>query len=129
MDWEHVYRNLKYLNWVILLLLASVSYFLMSNNFTTGVIIGGLMVIVNFHAFQHIIRQGFFPDDTRKTRKVSVIAKYYLRIAAMGILIYLSLSQKWIDPVGLTVGLSIVVIGIISLGILMIRTTFSKETS
>ena len=129
MDWEHVYRNLKYLNWVILLLLASVSYFLMSNNFTTGVIIGGLMVIVNFHAFQHTIRQGFFPDDTRKTGKVSVIAKYYLRLAAMGILIYLSLSQKWIDPVGLTVGLSIVVIGIVSLGILMIRTTFSKETA
>ncbi len=128
MDWEHVYRNLKYLNWVILLLLASVSYFLMSNNFTTGVIIGGLMVIVNFHAFQHTIRQ-FFPDDTRKTGKVPVIAKYYLRLAAMGILIYLSLSQKWIDPVGLTVGLSIVVIGIVSLGILMIRTTFSKETS
>jgi small-conductance mechanosensitive channel len=129
MDWEHVYRNLKYLNWVILLLLASVSYFLMSNNFTTGVIIGGLMVIVNFHAFQHTIRQGFFPDDTRKAGKVSVIVKYYLRLTAMGILIYLSLSQKWIDPVGLTVGLSIVVIGIVSLGILMIRTTFSKETS
>ena len=129
MEWKNVYRNLKYLNWVILLLLASVSYFLMSNNFTTGVIIGGLMVIVNFHAFQHTIRQGFFPDDTRITGKVSVIAKYYLRLAAMGILIYLSLSQKWIDPVGLTVGLSIVVIGIVSLGILMIRTTFSKETS
>lgn len=129
MDWEHVYRNLKYLNWVILLLLASISYFLMSNNFTTGVIIGGLMVIANFHVFQHTIRQGFSADVSRTTKKISVIAKYYLRIAAMGILIYLSLSQKWIDPVGLTVGLSIVVIGIVSLGILMIRTTFSKETA
>ncbi len=129
MEWKNLYRDLKRLNWVILLLLASVSYFLMSNNFTTGVIIGGLMAIANFHAFQHTIRQGFFPDDTRKTGKVPVIAKYYLRLAAMGILIYLSLSQKWIDPVGLTVGLSIVVIGIVSLGILMIRTTFSKETA
>ena len=62
-----------------------------------------------------------------RQKKISVIAKYYLRIAAMGILIYLSLSQKWVDPVGLIVGLSIVVIGIVSLGILMIRTTFSKE--
>jgi len=129
MDWEHVYRNLKYLNWVILLLLTSASCFVMSPAFTAGIIVGGLMVIVNFHTFQHTIRQGFFPDNTRKAGKVSVIAKYYLRLAAMGILIYLSLSQKWIDPVGLTVGLSIVVIGIVSLGILMIRTTFSKETS
>ncbi len=129
MDWEHVYRNLKYLNWVILLLLASVSYFLMSSNFTTGVIIGGLMVIANFHVLQHTIRQGFSADDSRMTKKTSVIAKYYLRIAAMGILIYFIISQKWVDPVGLIVGLSIVVIGIVSLGILMIRTTFSKEST
>lgn len=129
MDWEHVYRNLKYLNWVIFLLLASVSYFLMSNNFTTGVIIGGLMVITNFHVLQHTIRQGFSGDDSRTTKKTSVIAKYYLRIAAMGILIYFFISQKWVDPVGLIVGLSIVVIGIVSLGILMIRTTFSKEST
>ncbi|MBA7668622.1 hypothetical protein ES703_76736 [subsurface metagenome] len=47
----------------------------------------------------------------------------------MGILIYFFISQKWVDPVGLTVGLSIVVIGIVSLGILMIRTTFSKEST
>jgi hypothetical protein len=88
-----------------------------------------LMVIVNFHALQHTIRQGFTPDDTRKTGKVSVIAKYYLRLAALGIVIYLSLSQKWVDPVGLTVGLSIVVIGIVSLGIQRIRKTFPKETA
>ena len=127
MDWEHVYRNLKRLNWLILLLRASASCFVMSPAFTAGIIIGGLMVILNFHVLQHTIRQGFIPDNTRKTGKVSVIAKYYLRLAGMGLLIYLSLSQKWIDPVGLTVGLSIVVIGIVSLGIQMIRKTFSKE--
>lgn len=129
MEWRNLYRNLKRLNWLILLLLASASCFVMSPAFTAGIIIGGLMVILNFHVLQHTIRQGFIPDNTRKTGKVSVIAKYYLRLAAMGLLIYLSLSQKWIDPVGLTVGLSIVVIGIVSLGIQMIRKTFSKETA
>lgn len=128
MDWENLYRNLKRLNWLILLLLASVSYFVMSQTFTTGIIIGGLMVITNFHVLQHTIRQGFLPDGSRKTRKASVIAMFYLRLAALGILIYFFLTQKWVDPVGLTVGLSIVVIGIVSLGIQMIRTTYSKET-
>jgi small-conductance mechanosensitive channel len=129
MEWKNLYRDLKRLNWLILLLLASASCFVMSPAFTAGIIIGGLMVIVNFHALQHTIRQGFTPDDTRKTGKVSVIAKYYLRLAALGIVIYLSLSQKWVDPVGLTVGLSIVVIGIVSLGIQRIRKTFPKETA
>ena len=129
MEWKNLYRDLKRLNWLVLLLLASASCFVMSPAFTAGIIVGGLMVIANFHALQHTIRQGFSADDSRTTKKASVIAKYYLRIAAMGILIYFFISQKWVDPVGLTVGLSIVVIGIVSLGILMIRTTFSKETS
>lgn len=128
MDWEYLYRNLKRLNWIILLLLASVSYFVMSQAFTTGIIVGGLLVITNFHVLQHTLRRGFFPDGARKTRKAALIAKYYLRLAALGILIYIFLKQKWVDPVGLTVGLSIVVIGIVSLGIQMIRTTYSKET-
>jgi len=129
MEWKNLYRDLKRLNWLVLLLLASASCFVMSPAFTAGIIVGGLMVIANFHALQHTIRQGFSADDSRTTKKASVIVKYYLRIAAMGILIYFFISQKWVDPVGLTVGLSIVVIGIVSLGILMIRTTFSKEIS
>ena len=129
MEWKNLYRDLKRLNWLVLLLLASASCFVMSPAFTAGIIVGGLMVIANFHVLQHTIRQGFSADDSRTTKKASVIAKYYLRIAAMGILIYFFISQKWVDPVGLTVGLSIVVIGIVSLGILMIRTTFSKEST
>jgi small-conductance mechanosensitive channel len=128
MEWKNLYRDLRRMNWLILLMLASASCFVMSPAFTAGIIIGGLMVIVNFHVLQHIIRQGFFPDSSRKKAKGSVIIMYYFRLAAIGILIYFFLAQKWIDPVGLIVGLSIVVIGIVSIGIQMIRKTFSKET-
>ena len=128
MEWKILYRDLRRMNWLILLLLASASCFVMSPAFTAGIIIGGLMVMVNFHVLQHIIRQVFFPDSSRKKRKRSVIIMYYIRLAAMGILIYFFLAQKWIDPVGLTVGLSVVVIGIVSIGIQMIRKIFSKET-
>ena len=41
MDWDSIYRELKALNWIILLVVASASYFLMSPEFTTGVIFGG----------------------------------------------------------------------------------------
>ena len=128
MEWKNLYRDLRRMNWLILLLLASASCFVMSPSFTAGIIIGGLMVIVNFHVLQHIIRKGFLPDGSRKKAKGSVIIMYYLRLAAMGTLTYFFLAQKWIDPVGLIVGLSIVVIGIVGIGIQMIRKTFSKET-
>ena len=129
MDWKHIYRELKVLNWVILFLLALISFFLMSNAFTTGIIVGGLLVIVNFHIFQNTIRQGLLSDGQGKAKKGLVIVKYYLRLLAMGLLIYFLLSQKWVHPVGFALGLSIVVISIAALGIHMIRKTFSGETT
>ncbi len=129
MDWENFYRDLKGLNWVILLVLVSVSYFLMKHAFTTGIIVGGLMVIANFHVFQRSIFQAFSPDGPRRVKKASVIAKFYLRLLTMGVLIYLCITQEWIHPVGLAIGLSIVVISIVVLGIHMIRKSFSEETS
>jgi hypothetical protein len=129
MDWKDLYRDLKILNWLILLLLASISFFLMSNSFTAGIIVGGLLVIANFHVFQHTIRQGLLSDGQGKAKKGPVIAKYYLRLLAMGLLIYLFIAQKWVHPVGFAIGLSIVVISITALGIHMIRKTFSGETT
>ncbi|MCP4667888.1 MAG: ATP synthase subunit I [Deltaproteobacteria bacterium] len=129
MDWKALYRDLKVFNWVIFSLLAFISFFLMSHTFTAGIIVGGLMVIANFHVFQHTIRQGILSDDKEKVKKAPVIAKYYVRLLAMGVLIYYFVAQKWVDPVGFALGLSIVVISIAALGINMIRKTFSGETT
>ncbi len=129
MDWKEIYRELKVLNWVVLLLLALTSFFLMSNSFTAGIIVGGLMVIANFHVFQHTIRQGFLSDGQGKAKKAPVIAKYYLRLLAMGLLIYLVIAWRWVHPIGFALGLSIVVISIAALGIHMIHKTFSGETT
>ena len=129
MDWDHVYKTLKWLNWVTLLVLGSASFFLMDNAFTTGVLLGGLLIMANFHALQHVIRQGFSPQDQRKRGKASIIAKYYLRLLALGILIYLCLKLNWVHPIGLVIGLSIVVISIVCLGILLIKKTLREETA
>ena len=129
MDWKDLYRDLTALNWVILFLLATISFFWMSNAFTAGIIVGGLLVIANFHVFQHTIRQGLLTDGPGKAKKAPVIAKYYVRLLAMGLLIYFFMAQKWVHPVGFALGLSIVVISIAALGIHMIRKTFSGETT
>lgn len=128
MDWDSLYKYLKSLNWIVILILAALSYFFMNNAFTTGVIVGGFMVMANFHLLQHTIRQGFSPDQSKNPGKASVIVKYYLRLIAMGVLIYFFISQHWVDPIGLTVGLSTVVISIAALGIVLIRKTYSEET-
>jgi hypothetical protein len=129
MDWEYIFKNLKTLNWVILLLLASLSFFLMNEPFTTGIILGGFIIIANFRLLQHTIRQGFSSDGVLRVRKASIIAKYYLRLFAMAIIIYFLIPRHWVHPVGLIIGLSIVVISIISLGIHMSWKTSSCDVT
>lgn len=117
MDWEEIYKHLKKLNWLILLILSLVSYVLLSHALTFGIILGGLIIMANFHVFQHTIRRSFSPEGVMHTPKVAIIAKYYFRLLALGIIIYIFITRGWVDPVGLGIGLSTVVISIVSLGI------------
>ncbi len=99
----------------------------MSRSLTIGVILGGLIIIVNFKVFQHTIRSAFSPEGVMKMRKMSIIAKYYFRLLALGVIIYFLISNGWVDPVGLAIGLSTVVISIVSFGINRAWKTFTGE--
>ena len=128
MDWENIFKNIRTLNWLILLLLDSLSFFLMNEPFTTGIILGGFIIIANFRLLQHTISQGFSSDGRLRAKKVSIIAKYYLRLLAMGLVIYFLIPRNWVHPVGLAIGLSIVVISIVSIGIHISWKTSSGDT-
>ncbi len=127
MDWQKAFSNLKILNWLVLLGLASVSFMLMPESFTMGIILGGLLIILNFHFFQKTIRNGFAQDGTFRAKKAVIIGKCYLRLAVMGIIIYLLVSREWIHPVGLVIGLSVIVLSILCLGIIRIWKPSSRE--
>lgn len=129
MDWENIFRNLKALNWLILFVLASLSFFWMAEPFTTGIILGGFIIIANFRVLQHTICRGFASDRMSTVKKASIIAKYYLRLLAMAVLIYFLISRHWVHPVGFVIGLSIVVISIVSLGIHMSLKTSSCDVT
>lgn len=129
MDWEKIYRDLRKLNWIALLILSFISYFLMSSSLTMGIILGGLIIIANFHVFQHTICCAFSPEGGMKAKKIVIIGKYYLRLLALGILIYILIGHGWVDPVGLVIGLSTVVISITSFGIKRAWRTMTGEAT
>ncbi len=120
MDWEQAYKKMTVRNWVILLILGCLSFFLAEGAFTLGVILGGLIIIANFNVLQHTIRRAFFMDGIMMSRKKSIILKYYLRLAVMGFVIYILLAKSWVDPIGLVIGLSTVVISVVAIGIHMV---------
>jgi len=129
MDWEIIYEELKARNWVILLILSSLSYFVLSPAQTLGTILGGLLIIANFKLLQHTIRKAFSSDGRFNAGKVSIIAKYYLRLLVLGIIIFVLIDKGWVDPIGLAIGLSTVVISISVLGISMAKKILKEEAS
>ncbi len=127
MEWRKVSKVIRTFNWIILFVLASISFLFTSPAFTLGIILGGLIIIANFNVLQHTVIRGFSPDESLHGRKASIIVKYYLRLAAMGFIIFILIRQQWVHPVGLVIGLSIVVVSIVCLGIHMIWKTSSRE--
>jgi hypothetical protein len=129
MDWEKTYKDLKRLNWFSLLIMSLISYFLLSSSFTLGIILGGFIIIVNFKVLQHTIRRAFSSQGVMNASKFIIIVKYYLRLLALGVVICYLIKLGWVDPVGLAVGLSTVVISIVSFGIKAAFKTVTGEAT
>jgi ATP synthase I chain len=118
-------NKIRLMNGVVFTLLLLVSLIWMSPLFTLGVALGGLIVLFNFHLLYRILKKAFIPD--RLASPKSIIIKYYLRILGMGIILYILIANKLVDPLGLLVGLSVVVINLTLLGFNEMRKIFFKE--
>jgi hypothetical protein len=127
MEWERLQHKLRKLNWVVLLLLSSLGYSFMSPFWTAGVVLGGLVAIANFSVLQHTVRRAFSPEGIHQGARLSIVGKYYLRLLALGVILYGLITRGWIDPVGLVVGLSTVMVSVVGVAIYMALRTRTKE--
>jgi hypothetical protein len=127
MDWKILYSTLKTVNWLILLILSILSFWFMSSTWTLGVILGGLITIANFNLLQHTVRGVFSSQQIDKAAKVTIVAKYYFRLLALGVVLFVIITRGWVDPVGLAIGLSTVVFSIVGVGIRMALNTSTRE--
>jgi hypothetical protein len=128
MNWETVSKKIDSYNWVTLFILGVMSFFLANADMTLGIILGGLLIIANFNVLEHTIRGAFDRNGAMKAKKKSIILKYYLRLGVMGILIYLLITKGWVNPIGLVIGLSTVVISITIMGIHLLLKQSTWET-
>ena len=129
MEWDTIYKDLKNWNWITLLILSLLSYFILSPPQTLGTIVGGFLIIANFNILQHILRKAFGSEYILRSKRISIIFKFYFRISALGFIIAVLVLKEWIDPFGLAIGLSTVVLAITFLGISMAIKTKGREVS
>lgn len=120
-------NRVRLMNGVVFALLLLGSMFLMPPFFTFGVGMGGLIVLANFHLLHRILKKAFNPHHLASPQ--SVIIKYYLRLLGTGIVLYILIAKKLADPLGLIVGLSVVVINLTLIAFNEMRKMFFKEAN
>ena len=119
-------QDIRTFNWIILLILSALSGVFMEAQFTLGVVLGGLIIIANFSILQRSVCMAFSDQGAMKGKKIALIVKFYFRLAIMGLILYILITGGWVNPLGLAVGLSIVVLSILNFGI---RAAFRIRTS
>ncbi|MFH1102377.1 MAG: ATP synthase subunit I [Pseudomonadota bacterium] len=112
-------------NWVLFGAISVLGAFLTSSDFALGMICGGLMVTVNFHMLYRTLKKALTPPYLSSHHVV--IAKYYVRFVISGIIIFLLISKHIVDPVGLIIGLSVVVASILFATFIELKKMIFKE--
>jgi hypothetical protein len=115
----------KRTNWVLLVFASIVGLFLTPLDFVLGIIFGGLIVTLNFHLLSRTLKKAFTPPLV--TSHNSILAKYYIRFIISGFIIFLLISKHVVNPLGLFVGLSIVVASTMLATLIEIKRLICKE--
>jgi len=116
-NWDQIYGDLKKRGWIIFLILASAGYLFMSRAFTIGIILGGIIIILNFSFLQSTIIKAFKNNPVAREKKSLLIVKSFIRLFFLSGIIFALLKYDLADPIGLVIGLSIIFFSILSLGI------------
>ena len=98
-------------NWILFFITSIIGLVLLPPDFARGIIFGGLIVTINFHLLYRTLKKAFRPSSLASHNVV--LAKYYVRFLISGIIIFLLISGHYVDPLGLFIGLSVVVVSII----------------
>jgi hypothetical protein len=97
-------------NWILFAGASTIGFLLFPANYARGVLFGGLIVTVNFHLLARTLRAALTPPHLSSHNVV--IAKYFLRFIGSGFIIFVLIAGHFVHPLGLIIGLSVVVFSI-----------------
>jgi ABC-type iron transport system FetAB permease component len=107
-------RILKFVtrtNWILLIVVSVLGVVFASPGFAKGIFFGGLIVTVNFHLLSRTLKKSLTPPYL--SSHTTVIAKYYIRFVISGVVIFLLIAGHYVHPLGMFIGLSVVVASIV----------------
>ncbi len=121
-------RILKFVtltNWILFCVASMGGLIIASPKFALGIVFGGLIVTINFHLLYRTLKIALTPPQLASHNVV--LAKYYARFMVSGFIIFILISGHYVHPLGLFVGLSVVVASIIIATMLELTKLIFKE--
>jgi len=112
-------------NWILLCIVSIAGFLITTPDFAKGIIFGGLIVTINFHMLSRTLKKAFRPPHLASHNVI--LAKYYLRFIVSGFIIFALISKNYVDPIGLFIGLSVVVASIMLATIYETKKLLLKE--
>jgi len=130
-------RTMKNTSWIVLAVLAVSGWLWFGREFAIGILVGGLLAVLNFHFMAYILnstlnRQWGSQEEWQTTGRQAVsfmTLKYVLRFTVLAVIIFFLVTTGWVNIFGLVVGLSTVVLTLMVLGILESRKIFFCRVS
>lgn len=121
-------RLLKFVtrtNWILFVAASIIGLAFCPPGFAKGIIFGGLIVTINFHLLSRTLRKALTPP--RITSHNVILAKYYVRFFVSGLILFFLISRGYVEPLGLFIGLSVVVASIMLATIVEVKNLIFKE--
>ncbi|MCP3941350.1 MAG: ATP synthase subunit I [Desulfobacteraceae bacterium] len=117
-------------NWLLFMVTSLLAWMTTPTDVSLGVLLGGLIVSVNFQLLKKTILDNFCPEVVAVKGGSfvgNILVKYYIRFVISGVLIFLLISNHIVHPLGLLVGLSVVVASMFLATMLELTRLFFKE--
>jgi hypothetical protein len=112
-------------NWLVFAVVVAGGFILASPDMLWGILFGGLIVTVNFHLLSRTLKKSLKPSNL--TSHNVILAKYYVRFILSGFIIFILISGHYVHPLGLFIGLSVVVASIMLATLRELKNLFFKE--
>jgi len=129
-DLEKIVNFVTRTNWLLLIATSSLALMTTPTEVSLGVLLGGLIVAVNFQLLKKTVVNNFRPDVVSEKGGSfigNILVKYYIRFVISGGLIFLLISNHIVHPLGLLAGLSVVVASMFLATVLELTRLFFKE--
>ena len=123
-------RLLKFItvtNWIIFGIVTISGFILAPGPIAWGILAGGLIVTINFQLMYRSLKSALTPPYFADTRVV--LGKYYLRFLVSVVIIFVLVADHYVNPLGLIIGLSVVVTSIFIATFNEIRKIIFKEAA